>query len=141
MTPQEQEINKMKSEIKKEVRLAFKANMKIFDWDIPENDDRKSAELIIEVMQEAINELKQEIANGDFNQYWEKTMSKSNLKHLETIKENIDKTDALSEEEKSDSFKRIEEWYNEDKAWDSLMAELSEISPKVKTFLAELGLI
>jgi len=68
-------------------------------------------------------------------------MSKSNLKHLETIKENIDKTDTLSQEEKSDSFKRIEEWYAEDKAWESLMAELSEISPKVKTVLADLGLI
>jgi hypothetical protein len=69
MTPQEQEIHKMKDEIKKEVRLAFKANMKIFDWDIPENNDRKSAELIIAAMQEAMDELKQEIANGDFNQY------------------------------------------------------------------------
>ena len=68
-------------------------------------------------------------------------MSKSNLKHLETIKENIDKTDALSQEEKSDSFKRIEAWYAEDKAWESLMVELSDISPKVKAVLAELGLI
>ncbi|HFD13959.1 MAG TPA: hypothetical protein ENJ34_01495 [Epsilonproteobacteria bacterium] len=69
MTPQEQEIKKMKAEIKKEVHLAFKANMKIFDWDIPENDDRKSAELIIAVMQEAMDELKHDIANGEFNQY------------------------------------------------------------------------
>ena len=69
MTPQEQEIEKMKPEIKQEVRLAFKANMKIFDWDIPENDDRKSAEMIIAAMQEAIDELKQEIADGKFNQY------------------------------------------------------------------------
>jgi len=68
-------------------------------------------------------------------------MSKNNLKHLETIKENIDKTDALSQEEKSDSFKRIEAWYAEDKAWESLMVELSDISPKVKAVLAELGLI
>jgi pheromone shutdown protein TraB len=68
-------------------------------------------------------------------------MSKSNLKHLETIKENIDKTDTLSQEEKSDSMKRIEEWYAEDQAWESLMVELSEISPKVKTVLADLGLI
>jgi len=68
-------------------------------------------------------------------------MSKSNLKHLETIKENIDKSGALSEEEKSDSMKRIEEWYAEDQAWDALMVELSEISPKVKTVLADLGLI
>ena len=68
-------------------------------------------------------------------------MSNSNLKHLETIKENIDKTNTLSQEEKSDSFKRIEAWYAEDKAWESLMVELSEISPKVKAVLAELGLI
>ncbi len=68
-------------------------------------------------------------------------MSKSNLKHLETIKENIDKTDALSQDEKSDSMKRIEEWYAEDKAWETLMAELSEVSPKIKTILADLGLL
>jgi len=68
-------------------------------------------------------------------------MSKSNLKHLETIKENIDKSGALSQEEKSDSMKRIEEWYAEDQAWDALMVELSEISPKIKTVLADLGLI
>ena len=68
-------------------------------------------------------------------------MSQSNLKHLETIKENIDKSGTLSQEEKSDSMKRIEEWYAEDKAWEALMAELSELSPKVKSILAELGLI
>jgi hypothetical protein len=68
-------------------------------------------------------------------------MSNSNLKHLEQIKENIDKTNDLSEAEKSDSFKRIEEWYAEDKAFGTLIAELSEISPKIEAFLAELGLI
>ena len=68
-------------------------------------------------------------------------MSKSNLKHLETIKENIDKSGALSQEEKSDSMKRIEEWYAEDQAWEALMAKLSEVSPKVKTVLADLGLL
>ncbi|HIQ45985.1 MAG TPA: hypothetical protein EYH57_00035 [Sulfurovum sp.] len=68
-------------------------------------------------------------------------MSKSNLKHLETIKENIDKTNALSEEEKSDSFKRIEEWYKEDQAFGTLISDLSEISPTIKSFLADLGLI
>jgi len=68
-------------------------------------------------------------------------MSKSNLKHLETIKENIDKSNALSQDEKSDSMKRIEEWYAEDQAWEALMVELSEISPKVKTVLSDLGLL
>jgi len=69
MAPQDREIEQMRSEIRKEVRAIFKANMKIFDWDIPENDDRKSAELISSVMQAALDELKQEIADGKFDQY------------------------------------------------------------------------
>ena len=69
MTPQEQEIDKMQDEIRKELRAVFKGNMKIFDWDIPENDDRKSAELIINVMQKAMDELKQEIEAGKYDQY------------------------------------------------------------------------
>ena len=38
-------------------------------------------------------------------------MSKSNQSHLEKIKDTIDRSNDLSEEEKSDSVKRIEEWY------------------------------
>ena len=69
MTPQEQEIKKMQSEITKEMRAVFKANMKVFDWDIPENDDRKSAELILGVMQDALDDLKTEVSNGKYDNY------------------------------------------------------------------------
>ena len=68
-------------------------------------------------------------------------MSQTNLKHLERIKENIDKSNELTEEEKSNSFKHIEEWYAEDKAWGTFLNELAQISPKVEAILAELGLI
>ena len=68
-------------------------------------------------------------------------MSGSNLKHLEKIKDSIDKSDTLSEEEKTDSVKRIEEWYREDMASGTFMQELSELSPTIKALLAELGLI
>jgi len=69
LTPQEQEIEKMQGEITTELRAVFKTNMKIFDWDIPENDDKKSAQLIINVMQKAMDELKSEIADGKYNNY------------------------------------------------------------------------
>ncbi len=69
MDVQEKEMAMMKSEITKEVRAAFKANMKIFDWDIPENDDKKSAELILSVMQDALDELKAEVASGNYDNY------------------------------------------------------------------------
>jgi len=68
-------------------------------------------------------------------------MSDSNLKHLEKIKDSIDKSDRLTEEEKSDSVKRIEEWYREDMASGTFMKELSELSPTIKALLAELGLL
>jgi len=69
MDIQHKEMKRMRGEIEAEMRAIFKANMKIFDWDIPENDDRESARLIINVMQEAIDKLKQEIESGEFDNY------------------------------------------------------------------------
>ena len=69
MTPQEQEIQAMRSEIIKELRAVFKANMKVFDWDIPENDDTASAKLILDTMQEALDELKEEVKAGKYKNY------------------------------------------------------------------------
>ena len=63
------------------------------------------------------------------------------LKHIEKIKERVQKSSELSQEEKSNTIKRIEEWYAEDKAFGALMAELAKISPKVEAILVELGLI
>ncbi|RUM71792.1 MAG: hypothetical protein DSZ10_06100 [Sulfurovum sp.] len=69
MTPEEKEIQKLKGEIKTELRAIFKANMKIFDWDIPEANDQKAAELIVSVMQEALDEIKKEVAAGEYANY------------------------------------------------------------------------
>lgn len=69
MTPLEQELKKMQGEITRDLREVFEANMKIFDWDIPENDDKKSAELIIDVMQKAMDGLKSEIKAGKYDNY------------------------------------------------------------------------
>ena len=68
------------------------------------------------------------------------SMSNKRVEHLEKIKDAI-KNANLSEEEKSNSFKHIEEWYEEDKAFGTLYEKLSEISPKIESLLNELGLI
>jgi len=67
-------------------------------------------------------------------------MSKKNTEELEAIRNHIEKSQ-LSEEEKSSSFKHIEEWYAEDKAFGALYEKLAEISPAVEGLLAELGLV
>ena len=68
-------------------------------------------------------------------------MSKSNMKHLETIKDSISNSQILSEEEKSASFKKIEEWIADDRAMDTWAKDLELISEKIKPILAELGLM
>ncbi len=68
------------------------------------------------------------------------TMSNKKAKELELIKNHI-KNANLSEEEKSNSYKHIEEWYAEDEGFGSLYEMLSEVSPAVKALLGDLGLI
>ena len=61
--------------------------------------------------------------------------------HLEKIKEKLEAHKELSEEEKSNAWKHIEEWYAEDKAWGTFLADLAKISPKIESLLIEMGLI
>lgn len=59
--------------------------------------------------------------------------------HLETIKEAVDKTDQLSDEQKSSSYKLLELWYTEDLATDTLKEELLELSIFFEELFGELG--
>jgi len=67
-------------------------------------------------------------------------MSNKKTETLETIRNHIEKA-PLTEEEKSSSFKHIEAWYAEDKAFGMLYEKLAEISPAVEALLAEMGLV
>ncbi len=67
-------------------------------------------------------------------------MSNKKTEELETIRNHIEKSQ-LSDEEKSNSYKHIEEWFAEDKAFGTLYEKLAEISPAVEGLLSELGLI
>jgi len=69
VTPQEQEIAKREKTIKESVVALFEKNMTIFDWDIPENDDKVSAHMIYKAMEQSMTELKSKIDNGDYDQF------------------------------------------------------------------------
>jgi len=60
--------------------------------------------------------------------------------HLNTIKGAIDTSHHLSEDQKSESMKRIEEWVLEDKAFGILEEELAQISSYFNELFSELGL-
>ena len=67
-------------------------------------------------------------------------MSKSNLKHLESIKTAIHHDRELSDKEKSLTLQKIEEWIQEDKGMALLTEQLTAISKKIVPILEELGL-
>ncbi len=69
MSPEEKEILSRQEEIESELRALFKANMKISDWDIPEADDDKLAQLLVDVMQKALDKIKQEVKEGKYHNY------------------------------------------------------------------------
>jgi hypothetical protein len=60
--------------------------------------------------------------------------------HLKKIKESIAASDTLSEQEKSDGVKKVEEWIAEDKGFGLLYDELAKLSAKFEPLLQELGL-
>ncbi len=67
--PVKKELESRRKAIKKELELLFKVNMKITDWDVPEADDKESANLILQIMQDELDNLKEAVKSGEYNNY------------------------------------------------------------------------
>lgn len=65
----QKEFASRKDEIRKELELLFKANMTITDWDVPEVDDHEAAKQLIAIMQEELDNIKSDIAEGKYDFY------------------------------------------------------------------------
>ncbi|WP_300369043.1 hypothetical protein [Hydrogenimonas sp.] len=60
---------------------------------------------------------------------------------LDQLKTAIEKSEKLSEEEKSNAIAHLEEWYEEDKAFGTLIEELTQKFAVLEPIFAELGLL
>ena len=69
MNPVAQDILGRKNEIISEINAIFKVNMKITNWDVPEADDVVAGEMILDIMQEALDDLKEKLDEGEFRDY------------------------------------------------------------------------
>ncbi len=65
----QKELESRKSEIRKSMELVFKANMKFTDWDVPEADDNEAANILVKILQETLDEIKEDIAAGKYDYY------------------------------------------------------------------------
>jgi hypothetical protein len=63
------EIQSRKKDIENHLELLFKTNMKITDWDVPEADDKKAAQLIVNILQNKLDSIKQDIKDGKYDYY------------------------------------------------------------------------
>jgi hypothetical protein len=63
------ELLSRKDEIEIALESLFKANMKITNWDVPEADDKKAAEVLIEMMQDKLNLIKTDVDAGKYDYY------------------------------------------------------------------------
>ena len=62
-------VEALKNEIRLEVRGIFNMNMKFEGWSVPEANEKQAAGHILNIMQKAIDELKDEIDSGKYNNY------------------------------------------------------------------------
>lgn len=65
----EKEILDRTEAIESQLELLFKTNMKITNWDVPETDDKKAAEMIIEILEKKVAKLKNDVINGKYDYY------------------------------------------------------------------------
>jgi hypothetical protein len=61
------ELASRKDEIQKEVALLFNANMKITDWDVPEADDKQGAQVLLDIIEEKLADIRSDIAAGKYD--------------------------------------------------------------------------
>ncbi len=65
----QQELESRKAEIQAALKLLFTTNMKITDWDVPEADDKEAANIIVDILQETLEDIKKDIQEGKYNYY------------------------------------------------------------------------
>jgi len=57
----DKELAKRYDEIKAEIKAIYVANEHITGWDIPELDEKEAAIKILDIMQKALNEVREEV--------------------------------------------------------------------------------
>jgi len=56
----QKELESRYSEIKKEIKAIYEANLYITGWDVPELDEAKAKEMLLELMHKACDEITQQ---------------------------------------------------------------------------------
>jgi len=65
----QKELYSRKGEIEKSLELLFKTNMKITDWDVPEANDQEAAEILVKILSDKLDAIKDDIKSKKYLNY------------------------------------------------------------------------
>jgi len=65
----QKELESRREEIKSALEGLFKLNLKITDWDVPEANDKEASIMLLDIIQEELDKLKEAVKNGTYDNY------------------------------------------------------------------------
>jgi len=65
----QKELYSRKDEIERSLELLFKTNMKITDWDVPEANDQEAAEILVKILSDKLDTIKDDIKSKKYLNY------------------------------------------------------------------------
>ena len=69
LTMTQKEIMERKETIENELEELFQSHMKITDWDVPEADDQKAAEMILGIFESKLAEIRKDVVGGVYKYF------------------------------------------------------------------------
>ncbi|MBU1658287.1 hypothetical protein KKG72_04445 [bacterium] len=65
----QKDLDNRRNEVRGDLESLFKSNLKITDWNVPEADDQNAAEILINILQEKLDEIKKDVQSGRYKNY------------------------------------------------------------------------
>ena len=69
LTMTQKEIMERKETIETELEELFQAHMRITDWDVPEANDQKAAEMILGIFESKLAEIRKDVVGGVYKYF------------------------------------------------------------------------
>ena len=69
LTPAQKDLQARKDDIQDELESLFKDNLRRVDWNVPEADDQNAAEILVNILEEKLENIKNDVNNGVYKNY------------------------------------------------------------------------
>lgn len=69
ITPVQKDLHNRKNAIRDDLEFLFKSNMRITDVNVPEPDDQDASEILVDILEEKLLEIKNDVKNGKYQDY------------------------------------------------------------------------